>query len=109
VEIPWKILLFFLGELCDDEPMPSTRQLRDVYRFPGFVPLATVHGIFGDSHAVVVTLQRREKKQPAGRVAKFRTPFTINGRGMFGTFPVATSGSISTSPFVGFSAHGVAL
>ena len=86
-----------------------TRHLRDVYRFPGFEPLATVHGIFGDSHAVVVTLQRREKKQRAVSVVKSRLLSTIKGHAKFETFPVATSGSISTSPFVASNADGVPL
>jgi hypothetical protein len=52
--------------------MPTTRQLRDLYRFPGFKPLATVHGVFGDSWAVVLTLQRRGKKLSAAAVGKSR-------------------------------------
>ena len=87
--------------------MPSTRQLRDVYRFPGFEPSARVHGIFGDSHAVVVTLKRRRKKRRAGFVGKCRRPFTIRDLVRYGTFPAATSVSISTSSFVGSRAGGV--
>ncbi len=87
--------------------MPTTRQLRDVYRFPGFEPSAQVHGIFGDSHAVVVTLKRRRKKRRAEYVGKRLRPFTINGHAGSGIFPVATSGSISTSSFAGSSAPGV--
>ena len=86
--------------------MPKIRQLRDLYRFPGFVPLATLHGIFGDSHAVVVTLQRREKKRFVGRAVKSRLRFTIKGLAKFATFPVATNASISTSSSVGFNADG---
>jgi hypothetical protein len=41
------------------------RQLRDAYRFRGFVPSAAVRGIFGDPKARVVSLRRRRKKQPA--------------------------------------------
>ena len=88
--------------------MPTTRQLRDVYRFPGFEPSAQVHGIFGDSHAVVVTLKRRRKKRRAEYVGKRLRPFTINGHARSGIFRVATSGSISISPFVGSNARGVA-
>ena len=86
--------------------MPTTRQLRDLYRFPGFVPLANVHGIFGEPMAVVVTLQRRRKKRRVGFVGKRRLPFTIKGHVVSVTFPVATSASISNSPFVGCSADG---
>jgi hypothetical protein len=88
--------------------MPTTRQLRDVYRFPGFKPLANIHGIFGDPMAVVVSLQRRRKKQSAGIVDKRRRPFTIKDHAAFVIFPVATSASISTSPFAACSARGVA-
>src|SRR5437667_5678646 len=101
------MLLFFSRETCDDDPMRKSRRLRDVYRFPGFEPIATVHGIFGDSHAVVVTLQRREKKRRATPAGKSRRRFTINGRAASGTFPVATSASISASSFAEFSAPGV--
>ena len=88
--------------------MPTTRQLRDVYRFPGFEPLATVRGLFGDPRAVVVTLQRRGKKRRAAFVGKSRPPSTIRGLGKSATFPVETNESISTSIFVGCNASGVA-
>ena len=86
--------------------MPTTRQLRDLYRFPGFEPLASVHGIFGEPMAVVVTLQRRRKKRRVEFVGKRRLPFTINGHAVSVTFPVATSASMLNSPFVGCSADG---
>ena len=70
--------------------------------------MATVHGIFGDPYAVVVTLQRRRKKRRVGPVGKSRLPFTIKGLAKSGTCPVATSASISLSPFVESSAGGVA-
>lgn len=88
--------------------MPTIRQLRDIYRFPGFEPLATVRGFFGDPRAVVITLQRRGKKRPAEYVGRLRRPATINGHVRSATFPAATSAFISTFPFVGSSALGVA-
>jgi hypothetical protein len=88
--------------------MPTTRQMRDAYRFPGFEPLATVRGLFGDPRAVVVTLQRRGKKRRAAFVGKSRLPSTISGLAKSATFPVATNVSISTSIFVGCNASGVA-
>jgi len=39
------------------------RQLRDAYRFPGFVPMQIIHGAFGDAQARVVQRHRRQKKQ----------------------------------------------
>ena len=86
--------------------MPTIRQLRDLYRFPGFVPSASIHGIFGDPMAVVLTLQRRRKKPLAEYVDKYPPPFTISGSAGSATFPVATSVSISISLFGGCSAHG---
>ena len=41
------------------------KRLRDAYRFPGFVPMAAVQGVFGDPKAVVVKLSRRRKKRCA--------------------------------------------
>ena len=49
------------------------RELRDAYRFPGFVPMPVVHGVFGDAHALVVQLHRRQKKRLVG--------FVVNGIG----------------------------
>jgi hypothetical protein len=86
--------------------MPTPRQLRDLYRFPGFTPLATLHGIFGDSWAVVLTLQRREKKRSVAVAGKRRRPFTINDHAEYAIFPAATGASISTSSFAAFSAPG---
>ena len=43
--------------------MGKIKRLQDVYRFPGFVPLAQVRGVFGDPYAVVITLRRRRKKR----------------------------------------------
>src|SRR5712692_4802103 len=49
--------------------MRKLRRLWDTYRFPGFRPSPTVHGIFGDPTARVIRLHRRGKKQAAARVA----------------------------------------
>jgi hypothetical protein len=65
--------------------MAKLKRLRDIYRFPGFVPLPTVRGIFGEPAAVVVSLQRRRKNlsaAPAGKHAKVmvrRSPFHAMG------------------------------
>ncbi len=48
--------------------MAKTKRLHDVYRFPGFNPMAQVHGVFGDPYAVVITLCRRRKKHSAAFV-----------------------------------------
>ena len=41
--------------------MPSPKQLRDLYRFPGFVPLAGLQVFACDAQAVLLTLRRRQK------------------------------------------------
>jgi hypothetical protein len=46
--------------------MPTSRKRRrlvDTYSFPGFRPLATVQGVFGDPKARLITLVRRTKKR----------------------------------------------
>src|SRR4051812_18642988 len=65
------------------------RQLRDAYRFPGFVPLPIIRGAFGDPHVRFVRLKRREKKQLAASVADGTEVTTIPGFGWCETYPVA--------------------
>jgi len=65
------------------------RQLRDAYRFPGFVPLAQVHGIFGAPKARIVRLRRRRKKRPAASVEPGRAAFTIDAPGWRAICPAA--------------------
>jgi len=55
------------------------RRLSDSYRFPGFRPLPTVVGIFGEPGVRVVTLVRRSKKWPVVRAAGFTAGSTIAG------------------------------
>lgn len=40
-------------------------RLTDAYAFPGFRPLHSVRGVFGDPKARIVTLVRRSKKRRA--------------------------------------------
>lgn len=54
----------------------TPRRLADTYRFPGFRPSSTVHGIFGDPKARVVRLLRRGKKRAVGSVDAGRGPST---------------------------------
>jgi hypothetical protein len=51
--------------------MGKKRKLLDEYRFPGFRPKAEIKGIFGDPKARVIKLERTQKKQYAGNVARF--------------------------------------
>ena len=50
--------------------MAKFKLLHDLYRFPGFVPLPRVRGVFGDPWAVVITLQRRRKKRFVASAAR---------------------------------------
>ena len=72
------------------ENFKRRRQLRDAYRFDGFVPTSTVHGIFGDPKARVVRLARRRKKVSAATVvAGLRVTMTSKS-GECGICPVVT-------------------
>ena len=50
--------------------MRRTKHLTDAYAFPGFRPLRTVKGLFGDRFARVIVLKRRGKKPSAGPVVR---------------------------------------
>lgn len=43
--------------------MKKDKRLWDVYAFPGFSPSETVKGVFGDSQARIIALQREGKKR----------------------------------------------
>jgi hypothetical protein len=88
--------------------MAKFKLLHDLYRFPGFIPLPRVRGLFGEPLAVVITLQRRRKKHSAASAAWRITAITTNDRDAFAISPVATNASISPLPCAGSSAHGVA-
>jgi hypothetical protein len=83
--------------------MRLNQHLTDVYRFPGFRPLATIRGIFGDPKARVVRLSRRGKKQNAGPAAKLIDHFTTTRYVEFEIYPAATAEYIWNSKFDGYS------
>ena len=89
--------------------MRKLRSLKDEYRFPNFVPVLPVKGIFGDPRAVVITLFRRLKKRAAVSVEPAVEPITTNGPDVFEICRVATSGCISHWTCGGCSARSVAL
>jgi hypothetical protein len=88
--------------------MSTTRHFRDLYRFPGFEPVATLRGVFGDPIAVVVTLRRRRKKRHAEDVGKPCRASTISGLEGFAISRAATGASTSISRSDAFSASGAA-
>jgi hypothetical protein len=49
--------------------MLSPQQLRDLHRFPGFVPLAGLQIFGGDDQGVLLTLRRRQEKRSVACVA----------------------------------------
>ena len=86
--------------------MANFKQLRDLYRFPGFVPLARIRGVFGDPRAVVITLQRRRKKRFVASAARRLGRTTTSGRDEPGISPAATSGSPSLTLCAGSTVGG---
>ena len=87
--------------------MATFKRLHDLYRFPGVVPLARVRGLFGDPHAVLITLRRRRKKRAAASAARSTTAITTSGLDESAISPVATNASISPFASAGSSAPGV--
>ncbi len=81
--------------------MRTHRRLEDTYRFPGFRPLATVRGVFGDPLVRILPLQRRGKKHSVGPVVVGIARFTTTSSAGFVTCPVATRGSTWRFPFGG--------
>jgi len=69
-------------------------RLRDAYRFAGFVPAAIVSGVFGDPQVRVVTLRRRQKKQPVEFVGVDTAAFTIRSFAWFVICRVVRTASI---------------
>lgn len=75
--------------------MPIHTQLRDLYAFPGFHPATHIHGVFGDSYAVVIPLRRLSKKRPAELAAPSPDPSTIKRFATFATWKPVVVASIS--------------
>jgi len=79
-----------------------------LYRFPGFEPVATLRGVFGDPMAVVVTLRRRRKKRLAEDATKACRSSTISGLEGFVTSRAVIGASTSISRSDACSAGGAA-
>jgi hypothetical protein len=79
--------------------MANFSRLHDLYAFPGFAPAATVHGVFGDPYAVVISYRRRRKKHAVESAAHPIVPSTIK---FFAKSVISIAedvGSICNSPF----------
>jgi hypothetical protein len=88
--------------------MPSAKQLRDLYRFPGFVPLADIQAFGRDPQGVLLTLRRRQKKRFAAYAARRSFVGTTTGPAMCATWPVAIGAFTWPSPSAGSIADAVA-
>lgn len=90
--------------------MPTPRKRRrlvDAYAFPGFRPLATVRGVFGDPKAQLITLVRRTKK-PSAAVALWRIAYgTTAPEDECGTYRVEVGASFSIWKYGVFIAAAV--
>ena len=82
--------------------------LSDLYLFPGFRPKKTVYGIFGDSNARVIKLNRRGKKLFAASAVQHIGPLVIEETALYATYPVVTPGSTSNWKFAASSVAGAA-
>jgi len=71
--------------------MDIPRHLRDVYRFPGFVPTATVRAHSADPDGIILALRRRRKKRSAVIVGNLIAASTISGHASFAISPAATN------------------
>ena len=87
--------------------MRNKLSLSDLYRFPGFRPKKTIHGIFGDSRARVITLVRRGKKLFVELASLSVDPDTIEKQYWRAIFPAETHAFISSLNY-GASYAGVA-
>lgn len=61
----------------------AIRRLTDSYRFPGFKPCERILGVFGDSKARIVRLERTGKKLSAAAVVQHTTVIMIARKGAF--------------------------
>jgi hypothetical protein len=88
--------------------MPSPKQLRDLYRFPGFVPLAGLQVFACDAQAVLLTLRRRQKKRSAACVGRRSFVGMTTGPATRETWPVVIGASTWPSLCAGSIVDAVA-
>lgn len=72
--------------------MAKHKELRDIYRFPGFWPERRVSGIFGDPRVILIRLKRRGKKRPVECVERSIVPSTAERPAGFGICPAGICG-----------------
>ena len=81
------------------------RHLWDAYAFPGFRPLPTVSGVFGDPNARIITLVRRSKKTFVASAVELSRAGTTSERGWFAISRVAISAFIWRLRYVAYCAE----
>jgi len=87
--------------------MGKKRKLMDEYRFPGFRPRAEIQGIFGDSKARIIRVERTQKKRFVDAAEKHTEAITTRECGGYGICPVEMRGFIWRWKFGGYYAGGV--
>lgn len=86
--------------------MHKHKRLTDAYRFPGWTPLRTVKGVFGDPKAIVVRLNRRQKKQSVQSAHSRREASTTARYAAFVIFPAVTGACMWSWRFAASGAPG---
>jgi len=71
--------------------MKKKKRLWDTYSFPGYKPSPKVMGVFGDSQALVIKLERRGKKPCVASAVLYTTAFMTGKDAESGISPVETS------------------
>jgi hypothetical protein len=74
--------------------MARARRLLDEYRFPGFQPKADIRGVFGDSKARIIQLQRSQKKRYAAVAEQVIGVITTRRQEGYGIYPAGMRGYI---------------
>ncbi len=88
--------------------MLSPQQLWDLYRFPGFVPLAGLQTYGRDDQGVLLTLRRRQKKRSVACVAWHSFATMTNDPATCVTSLVVIDASTWLSIFAASNVDGVA-
>jgi len=86
--------------------MVNKRRLLDGYRFPGFRPKAKLKGIFGDSQARVIRLERRQKKQHVAHAGNLTEVITTTGFAGYGICRAARCGFTWNWRYAAYFANG---
>ena len=88
--------------------MPTPKQLRDLYRFPGFVPLADIQVFAPDAQGVLLTLRRRQKKRSVACAGRRTFVGMTTAPAMCAIWPVAIGASTWPSLCAGSIVDAVA-